>query len=148
MPVTGLDIIYGKSATPQSGYRRVEKDLNKGAFGEYVYLCYSNESSEGAPITDIFVASVSTKEYGKNFRPPRNYEVVRKDINKGARGRNIYLCYTREPNAKPIVEVSVIQGDVNVKPPDSSWIRVEQDCSEGAAGFLNYTFIIYKTAQD
>ena len=142
MPITGLDIIYGKSASPPSGYRKIEKDLNKGARGEYVYLCFSTESSK-APITDIFVASVSTKDYGKNFKPPRNYEVIEKDLNKGARGRYIYLCYTRESSARPIVEVSVIQGDVDVKPPDSSWKRVEQDCSEGASG--DYTFIIYKT---
>ena len=145
MPITGLDIIYGNSACPPSGYTKIEKDLNKGAFGEYVYLCYSTDSSEGSPITDIFLASVSNKDYGKNFKPPRNYEVIQKDLNKGAGGRYIYLCYTRESSARPIVEVSVIQGDVNVKPPDSSWTRVEQDCSEGATGILNYTFIIYKT---
>ena len=145
MPITSLDIVYGKNATAPSHYEIIYKDLNKGARGEFVYLCYSTEASEGDPITDIYVASISTKDYGKNYRPPRNYEMIRKDLNKGARGRFIYLCYTRDTRkgAKPITGVDVIQGSIDVKPPNPSWTRVEQDCSEGANG--DYTFIIYKT---
>ena len=143
--VRGLDVIYGKDANPprNGDYKKISRDLNKGARGEFVYLCYSNDPSEGDPITDIYIASVGGKKYAKNYRPPKGYDVIMKDLNKGASGRFIYICYTREKGWKPITAVSVIQdGSVDIQPAESGWTRVEQDCSEGAGG--QYTYIAYK----
>ena len=135
--ITGLDIIYGQWSDPPPGYNKIPVDLNKGAGGEYVYLCYSTEPGE--PITNIQVFASNSAEF-----PIQNgYTKIDKDLNKGVKGRYIYLCYTGSRAFKPIAQVNVIQSPSReVYPPTVEWIRINQDCSEGAKG--EYTYVVYK----
>src|SRR5688572_5300367 len=55
MPILDLEVITGDSSDIQSlkGYRRVEQDLNQGAGGKYIYLCYCEGYTVGPFVTDI-----------------------------------------------------------------------------------------------
>ena len=140
MTITGLDIIYDQ-ASPPPRYTTIDKDLNKGAGGAYVYLCYSTDPNVGPPITNIKVVASDSSA----IQVEEGYINTGKDLNKGAGGKYIYLCYTclqREYNFH-ITAVDVIQGsskDTDV--PPFGWIWIDQDCSEGAGGA--YMYIIYK----
>ncbi len=137
--ITGLDIIYGDDTKVPSGYHKIFADLNKGARGEFIYLCYSTTAS-GSPITNVQVFASGTSE----FTIQDGYERINKDVNKGAKGKFIYVCYTRNKIFPPITEVNVIQGPVREIYPPSAWVRINQDCSEGAGEDSDYTYITYR----
>ena len=136
--VTGLDVIYGLDTQPKSGYHKIPVDLNKGARGEYVYICYST-TEKAPPITNIQVFAGTSKD----FEIQNGYERIPHDLNKGARGKYIYLCYTRHAAFPPVREVNVIQSPRReVYPPSAEWARIDQDCSEGARG--EYTYVTFR----
>ena len=137
--ITDLTVIYDDEQVP-SGYYKIPADLNKGARGRYVYLCYS--TAPGTPITNIQVFAANEPDFPIQI----GYTRIPKDLNKGARGKYIYVCYTKDTVLfPPISEVRVIQ-DPNpaVYPPTAEWVRINQDCSQGARG--DYSYIIYKRA--
>lgn len=137
--VTGLDIIYGKNSPAPPGYSKIPADLNKGAGGEYIYLCYSTASGLGQPITGIQVFASDRSD----FVIQNGYTKIQKDLNKGARGKFIYVCFTRDTMFPPIAEVGVIQSPKSTVYPGSlEWVRINQDCSHGANG--EFTYIMYK----
>lgn len=136
--ITGLHVIYGQATPPPIGYTVIRKDLNKGSGGEYIYICYS-KSIQGPPITDIQVFAGDSRD----FPIQEGYIKIPSDLNKSVKGKYIYLCYTHDWSHSPITEVDVIQGESRlIYPPDSTWIRNNQDCSEGAGGYFSY--VIYK----
>ena len=51
--VTDVQVIYGQGAPAPPGYVKISQDLNQGAGGEYVYLCY--KKSYDQPITGLNV---------------------------------------------------------------------------------------------
>ena len=137
MTITGLDVIYGQDTPPPPGYTKIDVDINKGAGGEYIYLCYSKEPGE--PITSIQVFASDSSD----FQIQSGYTKIDKDLNKGAGGKYIYMGYSRNKTYLPIAEVGVIQGsDRLVYPPNDQWVRINQDCNEGAGGV--YTYVSYK----
>ena len=139
-PITGLDVIYGKNTPPPSGYVKIPVDLNKGAGGEYVYICYSRTAS-GPPITNVQVFAGSSS----SFPIQNGYTKINKDLNKGAGGKYIYLCYTTANwnCSPPITSLNVAQGSSrHTYPVSAEWIRIDQDCSEEAGGSYNY--VIYQ----
>ena len=143
MPVvTGLDVIYGQEKAPDKGYHKIPVDLNKGAGGEYVFICYStSEETAGPPITNIQVFASKSKD----FEIQEGYEKITKDLNKGAGGLFIYLCYTTSVVFPPITAIYVIQGpNHRTFPATVEWVRINQNCSEGARFRPEYTYVIYK----
>ena len=139
MHITGLDIIYDQ-ASPPPGYIKIDKDLNKGAGGAYVYLCYSTDPNVGQPISNIQVVASDSS----TIQVQEGFISIDKDLNKGAGGKYIYLCYTclRKVFNHHITAVDVIQGPNKDIHPPFGWMKTYQDCSEGAGGA--YSYIIYK----
>ena len=89
-PVNSIKIIYDNEKCAGS-LKLIDLDLNKGAKGAYIYLCYGNEENIILePIADFFI-------YIKNLNsPPIGYLCeTTKNLNKGTKGNEIYLCYTR-----------------------------------------------------
>lgn len=137
--ITGVYVIYGKQNPVPDGYIKIEKDLNKGAGGEYVYLCYTT-SAPFDPITDIQVFAGHGND--ADFSIQTGYTMIKKDLNKGAKGRYIYVCYSRDRSMTAVTGLDVVQGSSRYTYPGQGWIRINQDCSEGAEG--NYTYICKK----
>ena len=91
----------------------IDSDLNKGASGEYIYLCYGFDQEDPAPISDVFI---NIKE---NNNVPEGYTCEGSDLNKGAKSwpkwgkHEIYLCYTKNTNLPKLIEYSNIVFDSN-----------------------------------
>lgn len=125
------------------GYTKVSYDLNKGVGGKYIYLCYREASyspngSNKKCITDIKFIT------GKNATEPYGYTKIDTDLNKGASGKYIYLCY-EEADYNPtqaIEDIKVVGGyDSNTPAPDG-YTRISQDLNEGASG--EYIYLCYE----
>ena len=69
------------------------------------------------------------------------YTKVAGDLNKGAGGKYIYVCFTRDSRLPPITRVNVVAGGSRTTYPPVEDIRIDQDCSEGAGG--KYIYITY-----
>ena len=133
--IVSLAVIYGKNASALPGYTKIDVDLNKGAGGQYIYLCYKKNASE-PPITGINVFAESSED----FPIQSGYSKVPGDLNKGAGGKYIYVCYTKDESLPPISAVNVIFGDRAIY-PDAQYVRIDQDCNESAGG--KYIYICY-----
>ena len=87
-----------------SGYKRIAKDLNNGAKGNYIYLSYNTTTDPTKALTDIRITYNSfslTKPYTKNAH----------DINAGAGGDFIYLwTSTSAASGKPIRVIDLFYG--------------------------------------
>ncbi len=138
--ITGLAIVYGNGANPPPGYSIIRTDLNRNAKGDYTYLCYSISEDIGPPITAIQVASSDTQL--DRFTKPPGFTLISHDLNKGSRGKYIYVSYATGTSAGPITAVSVIFGNHCHIWPSKEWIRINQDCNEGARG--DFIYIVYK----
>ena len=72
---------------PSAGMKKIPVDVNMGAGGEYIYLCYAKGGSR--PVRDIrIVASDSSDVFA-----PEGFKLVKKDLNAGAGGLYLYLSY-------------------------------------------------------
>ena len=132
--ITNLFVLYGDS-NPPPGYTKINVDLNKGAGGHYVYLCY--EKGVGKPITGLTVSNGSSS----SFPVPPGYIRIHDDLNKGARGDYIYVDYTKNDDLPPIQDVDVIYGETPNIYPQYGWVKITTDCNKGARG--KYIYICY-----
>lgn len=95
----------------------INLDLNKGAGGEWIYLGYKTTNSRDEAITNI-VADYYGKKQSKNIQyEDSEMQIINVDLNKGARGKYIYLYYTRDSKAgKPITDIKGLVGkDVDME---------------------------------
>lgn len=139
--VDELAAVMGGSADvpPPNGYYKIPFDLNDGAGGKYIYLCkhtakYDHRSSNQTCINDIKII------FGKNASAPAGYTKLPQDLNAGAGGKYIYLCYRTAPysNTEAIKDVTVIGSkDANVAPP-YDFRTVPGDLNDGAGGLYIY----------
>lgn len=92
-PITDLKIIIGDSDSipAPTGFEKIPVDLNKGAKGKFIYLCkkYGSAGDFNEGVRDITVIGGSHS----NLTPPYNYKKLPQDLNKGAEGEFIYLCF-------------------------------------------------------
>ena len=132
-----------------SGYTKNYYNLNYGAGGDFVYLCYK-KGVRDAPITGLnVIAGTST-----NFPIQSGYTKVNVDIkssigivNTFLKVRNsIYLIYTKNTSLPPIVSVSVYGGTTPYVYPPSTWVRIDTDCNQNAGG--RYIYICYYQPRD
>ena len=136
-PITGLMIIKGRYARPPHHYTKIDVDLNEGAGGEFLYLCYTTDVNEEGPITAVTVIE------GSGVSAPQGYVKMNEDLNDNAGGKYLYLAYTRNTSFPPIMDMDVLEGDsVNTWPTDSSWYRVNTDLNESAGG--KFLYLTYK----
>ena len=139
--ITALNVITGSNSNikcPDELQEKINVDLNMGAGGDFIYLCYSRDQRYGDPITSLYVTSSSTSQV---IVPP-GYVLLNVDLNKGAKGKFIFLMYTRDKQNTPITNLDVVYGDSVPVPIPSDWRMIDQDLNEGAGG--KYIFIIYQ----
>ncbi|MFI6685671.1 hypothetical protein [Streptomyces sp. NPDC050485] len=132
--ITGLMVLDGKDAVPPRGWTKINKDLNAGAGGDYLYFAYETDAVY-SPITNIkFVGNLS--------EVPGNYEAIPVDLNKGAGGEYIYTAYTSDPSeGAPIQALDVLLTTVKSDEPPKPWQRIDKDLNAGAGG--KYVYLIY-----
>ncbi|MDB4876398.1 MAG: hypothetical protein JWM41_2844 [Gemmatimonadetes bacterium] len=79
-----------------AGYSPTGQDLNEGAGGDYIFLCLQWGSDRFHAIYNLGIQVAGTDH---DVRCPANYEVLNaNDLNKGAGGASLYLCYSRDPH--------------------------------------------------
>ena len=95
-PIKTVEILFGKNEKCSSSVLTlINEDLNKGAGGEYKYICYGYiENMLIDPIVDFFVYVK-----GKSS-PPKEYKCeTNKNLNKNCwPTTEVYLCYTTNKN--------------------------------------------------
>jgi hypothetical protein len=118
-PITDIYILTGdnNSIQPPAPYTKISSgigysgngDLNQGAKGKYIYLCYTRNKNYGPPITGIYVYSGKNSTHYPNpgyfhahnssgYNPLGDRGA---DLNKGAGGDFIYLLVTRDKSKSP-----------------------------------------------
>jgi len=78
-----------------AGYTRVPVDLNQGAGGRWIYLCYSTSGTR-TPIVALALSFSNTSV--STSAGPGVATRIGTDLNTGAGGEWIYLWYTRRGN--------------------------------------------------
>jgi hypothetical protein len=154
--ITDIQIIRGRNQGAPAGYVKNPLDLNKGAGGEYIYLCYKKESfgdtnKYGDVITDIVVTSGSLASkivddlFDSEYQD-RGYTKVGVDLNIGAGGAYLYLLYRKEIYGltcnSGVTDIVFITGKDAAVPP--GYTKVNVDLNKGAGG--DYIYLCYKTA--
>jgi hypothetical protein len=142
--VTDLMVLEGKGSEPPSGWVKIEKDLNAGAGGSYLYFAYEKGDNPARALTAI------TFLVGQDQRTPYGYTKINVDLNKGAHGKYIFTAFTRESRLSPgsaMVRPPIIDLDVTISSsPDVKyerpWVGITQDLNEGAKG--KYVHLLYK----
>ncbi|WP_248920570.1 MAC/perforin domain-containing protein [Pseudomonas entomophila] len=139
-----LVVITGDSSTiePPAGYTKIPYDLNAGAKGDFIYLCYH----EQAWYPDNTKPAVTAIKIIYDREPvPTGYIKLPQDLNKGAGGADIYLCYKLESynTDTAINKITVISGnnpDINAP---YGYEKVPGDLNKGAKGNFIYacTFV-------
>jgi hypothetical protein len=139
MPINDLIVLVDNSTLPD-GYIKDPIDLNQGAGGAYIYFAY--RIGDG-PITDIRTIYGD----GPNIPVPRTpsgqfYRLLDTDLNKGAGGKYIYACTTKDPSAgSPITALKVISGDTSDIQPPPPFQRDSLDLNLGSGG--KYIYLCY-----
>lgn len=83
------------------------------------------------PITDVKIIT------GENSDPPVGYKKDRTDLNWGAKGKYIYLTYTRDPG-RPVVDIQIVAKDsANVRIP-AGFVMDPTDLNGGSGGKYIY----------
>lgn len=94
------------------GYQLINADLNAGAGGNFVYLCYLLGENFDSAITDFFVeyttssagAASGLVNHNSNYV---NYTRIATDLNQGSGGGFIYLWITRDKTLPAIKNMTV-----------------------------------------
>ena len=107
--------------------------LNKGAGGDYIWLCYKESANQNEAITAIFIADDDQPI------PPAGYQKIGVDLNKGAGGKYIWLCFSKNTTiGKPITDIAVA-GPNN---PNPEYTKLDYDLNKEAGG--EYIYLYYK----
>ena len=117
-----------------SSLLKIEKDLNKGAGGNYIYIGYKLANT-GNPITNLVLIKSKNKiTWGSKTLTVNGksatYYKINIDLNQGAKGHFIYLCYTRDQKYDPLTSLDVILNSETLRDP---WKIVTWDDSKSDA---------------
>lgn len=162
--VTDLYIIVGNNSMiqPPALYNKIWVDLNEGAGGKFIYLCYTKYDF-AQPLGGIEIYSGRERIPYPEIRDPWKDGVVTNsagfdypgiDLNWGSGGNYIYLYQTRKTGILNPYEGYLPWGkikEIGVYSSNSSsssqvpygWKRIPIDLNKGAGG--KFIYIIYKT---
>ena len=142
--ISELVIISGDKSTiePPLGYTKIGYDLNRGSGGDFIYLCY-HKASYKPTIPNTKGISDLTVIFGEKTPTPPGYEKLPNDLNKGAGGDFVYLCFKRTEyrDADVIKDIRVIGGGNPDVAPDYLFTKVNGDINKGAGG--DYIYFTY-----
>lgn len=141
-PICDVCIVQAKTMPPP-GYYRIHKtpsykkaDLNASSGGNPLYLCIKKDlSGTQYPITSFIVVFPDRNEY-----TPPGFVVVNRgktacNLNSGTSAERIILCYRKEPNGNPIIDLQPIMPGKGETPPTS--FNVIEKSISGSSANLN-----------
>jgi len=178
MAVTDIIVVEGRSDREARnkcprGYTLIPVDLNMGAGGRWLYLCYS--TAPGLAPIEALALSFSTSS-STRWAGPAAATRIDVDLNMGAGGEYIYLWYLRQgadrstipfslrsffSNTTNVESLDVIAADNPItshpqgaiwkrvegyKHPSSPIVAVDPDVNRGAGGKYIYIFYIAQIA--
>ncbi len=135
--ITDIAFVMHKSANIArskcpAGYYLIDRDLNKGAGGRYIYLCYKLSEDRSQAITDLFltysehvfydVFSDKTLSMSHNSNVA-DYTRIQVDLNSGAGGDFIYLWTTKAPTREPLTALEVIYSEPNASHEEWQFVK-------------------------
>ena len=97
-------------AEPNTKYEILLQDLNEGADGDYIYIGYTLTTDPSKAITGLGMNWWDKEGDIKNTLKQNNleYQIIRNDLNRNARGKWVFLFSTKDPAAgKPIKKIGV-----------------------------------------
>jgi hypothetical protein len=100
------------------------QDLNQGAGGDYIYLCYSKGGTT-QPLTDLQVTSSG----GAGNQCGGGWEWYPQDLNKGAGGDYIHLC-SRRDGQLPIKDIMFTSNPNPGNLCPSGWNWIDKDLNK------------------
>lgn len=140
--ITNVKVV--KDMNPPAEYELIDKDLNAGTGGEYIYLCYKQglddkTSDLDSPITDLDIVVGSSEKDAKSKLKP-GFILDPQDLNEGAGGKYVYLCYSKNKANDPVRSIQIIQGSSAQIPPPEDYIKIPVDLNAGSGGKYIYLF--------
>lgn len=142
--ITDLIVISGDSSSIQAptGYIKNDFDLNRGAHGKFIYACYKQKStldikSKGL---DVVTGMITIVGESSSIQPTKGYTKINNDLNQGAHGKFIYLCYKKGQYSETdsIKDIMVIGSKQSQIYPPEGFERINQDLNQGAGGLFIY----------
>ncbi len=143
--LTDIAIVEGGSVQEAqgrcpAGYTLIPVDLNQGAGGRRIYLCYYNGSDSIDNAENIIAIAMCF-----NKHPWHHGQTVEADLSKGTGGDHVFIAYVKRkltvgttsitrtpwnqwyPLGQPISELMVLTAPRNGPPPatPAGWTRVE-----------------------
>lgn len=105
------------------GYQLINADLNAGAGGNFIYLCYKLGDNINEAYTDFFMEYRASSAQSETIPMNHNsnyvdYTRIGTDLNWGSGGDFIYLWTTKANTLPPITDVSVAFDNPNNVNPD------------------------------
>ncbi|OQA08781.1 MAG: hypothetical protein BWY65_01359 [Firmicutes bacterium ADurb.Bin373] len=134
-----------------AGYQLINADLNSGAGGDFIYLCYKLGENISEAYTDFFMEytvkakNPDTKLLTHNSNNV-NYTRIGTDLNKGAGGDFIYLWATRANTLPAVTNVAVAfdnPGSVNPDWPSVYWQNTKSPADVNKSVKGKYIYIKY-----
>ena len=130
------------------GYQLVNVDLNAGAGGNFIYLCYKLGENLNEAYTDFFMeyrtssAPTDTKSMNHNSNYV-DYTRIGTDLNSGSGGDFIYMWTTKANTLPPITNISVAldnPDNVNSDWPSVYWHNTQSpaDVNKSVKGKFIY----------
>lgn len=153
--VTGVYILYGRNVLPPAGYTKIGIDLNKGAGGDFIYLCYTKDYAAGLPINGLQVYSGGNRGHTNpagylntpNTLSPSG--ATDGDLNRNSGGDFIFLHYSRTAENPmtgglmlPLSDVGIILGSKSNTP--AGWNIINHDLNRNCGG--SFIYVVYKVA--
>lgn len=141
-PIVDVCIVQAKTMPPPDFYRihktptNKKADLNMASGGNPLYLCIKKDTSGALyPITNFIVVFPDRNEY-----TPPGFAVVNRgktacNLNSGTNAERVFLCYRKEAQGNPLIDIQVILPTKGETPP-AGFNLIEKSMS-GIAANLN-----------
>lgn len=149
--VSNSNASVAKNSCPE-GYILVDKDLNKGAGGDFIYICYKLGSKAEAYRSFAMEISKDSLNPGVHVIKHQGHELPyyrqNHDLNKGAGGSFIYFNVTKEGKTaySPVKRMDVVYDNEQLSKEWSAvcWMGTGEaaDCNKTVHG--SYIYIMYK----
>lgn len=152
--ITDIVELDGETPNVPSGYFLLGTDLNRNAGGDYIYLAYKVDSTVTNQSSDTVITGLAMVD-GSGSTAPSGFTKMGLDLNKGAGGDYVYLCYKKglaKDSASLANAVSGLQILDGQGAPPFNWEFVvwsgsnnAADCNAGAGG--DYIYVEFTRAQ-
>jgi hypothetical protein len=141
---------------PATFVRVSDQNLNDGTSGNFIFLCGKYDSDARQALTDVRIHDSVAESCAAWMTSDKH------DLNEGADGRRLYLCFGRRPNATLALAISDLDSRTfdraPVSPPDvicqatstpvlSDFDDLPADVNRGAGGKYIYLCITRGTTK-